>query len=69
MENYESNQSSLRAELSNLASSDPTLARMLKMNRPLTQETWLSMEYPGRSIQSLGVEELTAVPEPLRRAA
>lgn len=68
MKKRETNQSSLRAELMNLAGSDPTLAHMLKTNRPLNQETWLTMEYPDKEIQDLSPEELAAVPEPLQEA-
>ena len=68
MKTQETKPSSLEAELTPLAGQDATLARMLKMNRPLTLETYLRMEYPD------GVPQMTAelwaeVPEPLRRQA
>lgn len=59
----------LHEELTHLAVSDPTLARMLKMKRPLNRETWLEMNYPDRTIDSLSAEELADVPAPFQEAS
>lgn len=67
MKTQETKPSSLETELTSLAGQDATLARMLKMNRPLTLETYLKMEYPGRGVtlDQLGAEERSMIPGPL----
>lgn len=69
MTEQEKKSSSLRDELSRLAGNDATLARMLKMNRPLTKETYLAMEYPDGAPDPLPAELEEMIPEPLRREA
>lgn len=56
----------LREELQSLAGQDATLAHMLKMNRPLNQETYLAMQYPDCVPARLSAEQLSAIPAPLR---
>lgn len=68
MKTPENKSSNLLEALKPLAGRDATLARMLKMNRPLTMETWLRMEYP-QGIPRLTAEILAGVPAPLRAAA
>ena len=66
MKKQETESSSLREELSRLAGKDATLAYMLKMNRPLTRETYLAMEYPDGAPDPLPAELEEMIPEPLR---
>ena len=68
MKKPDSKSSNLVAALTPLAGRDATLARMLKMNRPLTMETYLRMEYP-QGMPRLTAEVLDGVPAPLRAAA
>lgn len=51
--------------LTNLAGQDATLAHMLKVNRPLTLETYVSLNWPGKTFDQLGAEERSMIPEPL----
>ena len=55
----------LREELTHLAGSDPTLARMLKTNQPLTLQTYLAMNYPDGVPDPMPAELLAEVPYPL----
>jgi hypothetical protein len=68
MKKPDSKSSNLVDALTPLAGKDATLARMLKMNRPLTMETYLRMEYP-QGVPKLTAEVLAGVPAPLRVAA
>lgn len=56
-------------ELTPLAGQDATLARMLKMQRPLTLQTYLTMNWPGMTMRQLDAESLASIPEPLMRQA
>ncbi len=67
MKEQETGPSSLREELTTLAGSDATLAHMLKTNRPLNLETYLAMEYPDGIPKTLSSEQISMIPEPLRR--
>lgn len=49
------------------AGADAVLAHMLKMNRPLTVETYVRMSWPGKRESDLGAEELASIPEGLTR--
>ena len=68
MKKPDSKSSNLVDALTPLAGKDATLARMLKMNRPLTMETYLKMEYP-QGMPRLTEEVLAGVPAPLRAVA
>ena len=59
----------LRDELPPLAGEDATLARMLEMQRPLTLQTYLTMNWPGMTMRQLDAESLASIPEPLMRQA
>ena len=65
MKKPDSKSSSLVDALTPLAGKDATLARMLKMKRPLTMETYLRMEYP-QGVPPMTAELLASVPAPLR---
>lgn len=68
MKKPETQLSSLLEELTPLAGQDATLARMLKMKRPLNLETYLAMSYPD-GVPAMTAELRAEVPEPLRRQA
>ena len=68
MKKPDNKSSSLVDAFTPLAGTDATLARKLKMSRPLTMETWMKMEYP-QGMPRLTAEVLAGVPAPLRAAA
>jgi hypothetical protein len=49
------------------AGTDATLERMLKMNRPLTVETYVRMSWPGKAMRELSAEERASIPEGLAK--
>lgn len=55
-------------ELRALCAQDAVLAYMVSKNKPLTLETYVTMAWPGKTLQQLGAEELASIPWPLRSA-
>lgn len=61
--------STLLEELTPLAGQDATLEHMLKLHRPLTLQTYLTMNWPGVQMHQLDADSLASIPEPLMRQA
>ena len=55
-------------ELRALCAQDAVLAYMVNKNKPLTLETYVTMAWPGKTLQQLGAEELASIPWPLSSA-